>query len=311
MNNSSLTIKFHCKPREFLAPMTILFIAVGPLHVMVLIALVHDLRLQLSRHIIMLSLSISDGLQIAAFFITALISKVFSLVEGDVACFVTKKAILFTGIVTITTSSFTIVLLSVERYVACIHSFHIHEILSQKRVLFMLSLIWITGIGCALSSVFHQPIEIFHSKFGDEYLPGLLVSLAIMVSFPIIMIIQMRLLLFSRSKLMQVRPARAFGQTAELADYRKCQIKVTFVAGIVAVTFVVCMLPLSVMFLYESLNNVLVPVGIKRYFLLLTFLNNLADPIIYGFGVKDSRRCLLRRMRTIWNTLKWSHLQGR
>ena len=281
-----------------------IFIAVVPLHVIVSIALVRDLRLQLSRHIIMLSLSISDGLQIAAFFITALISKAFSLVEGDVACFVTKKALLFTGILTITTSSFAIVLLSVERYVACIHSFHIHEIMSQKRVLFMLSLIWITGMGCALSSAFYQHPGVYFGQVSDNPASKLIVSLAIIISSPIITIIQVRLLLFSRSKLMQVKPARAFGQTAELADCRKCQIKVTLVAGILAVTFLVCMLPLSVAFLYELRNNLLLPSDFKQPLFVLTLLNNLADPIIYGFGVRDSRRCLLRRMRNIWNTLK-------
>ena len=304
MNNTSLATIVSCAPGNILAPLTTVFISVMPFHVLVFMALLRDIRLQLSRHLIMLSLSISDGLQIVVFFIVALVSAIFDLNRSDDACFVTRKAALFTGILTIFASSCTIVLLSVERYVACIHSFYVHEIMSKNRVYSILGLIWITGAACALQSVFRQQATLSLTAFGDDRVSKLIVSLTIIISSTIITIVQVRLFLFSRSKLIQVRPSRSFGKTAELADYRKCQLKVSIVASIVAIAFLVSMLPMSVAFLYESLYEVKLPLKMTGKMFTLAILNNLADPIIYGFGVRDTRRCLLKRMKTIWNKLQ-------
>ena len=113
----------------------------------------------------------------------------------------------------------------------------------------------------------------------------------------VISVIQYRLLVLSRKKLRRVRHREIFGREAESADWKRRQMKVTFVAGIVAIAYIVCMLPLAVSSVYELTNinkpSKSTPVIIRAPAL----LNNLADPHMYGFGIVDTRRAVLKNLQ--------------
>ena len=75
------------------------------------------------------------------------------------------------------------------------------------------------------------------------------------------------------------------------------QMNVTFVTSIVAIAYIVCMLPLGVSCVYELTNinkpSKSTPVIIR----VLALLNNLADPYIYGIGIVDTRRAVLKNLQ--------------
>ena len=68
-------------------------------------------------------------------------------------------------------------------------------------------------------------------------------------------VIRLRLFFSQKTKLKRVNHAGAFCAQLEFADYRKKHIKVVLISGIVAITFVFCMLPTSVLFPYEIIND--------------------------------------------------------
>ena len=109
-----------------------------------------------------------------------------------------------------------------------------------------------------------------------------------------ITILQYRLLAFSRKKLARVRPESMFGYEAEIADMRKKQIKVAFVASIVAIAYIVCMFPMGCLSLYELAFGALPHSLWKALVERLILVNNFADPFIYGIGIADARKAFVR-----------------
>ena len=116
--------------------------------------------------------------------------------------------------------------------------------------------------------------------------------------------IQVYLFIFNWKKINQLRPTGAFGEQLELADLRKKQIKVAFIEGIVAFAFVVCMIPLAVAFIYELVSGTLVSASFRGFCISLSFTNGLVDPLIYGFGIADTRLKMFRNLKRLKQFLR-------
>ena len=87
----------------------------------------------------------------------------------------------------------------------------------RERVMYGISLIWIL---CAIMILdAHMSMKILSVVF--------VIPTSLLVSG-----IQLRLLVFSRTKLSRVRPGTMFGCEAEMANLRRKQIKVALVASI-------------------------------------------------------------------------------
>ena len=140
-------------------------------------------------------------------------------------------------------------------------------------------------------------------RFDDAMLipnPSPLHYLFVMIVIPsstVMFIIQIRLYLFSREKINQVIPVGAYGVELELAHYRKKKFKVAFMAGIVALAFYVCVIPLTVVLLYELLSGRYISSPTRPICIGLSFWNSSADPLIYGFGMADTRKMILRYLK--------------
>ena len=188
----------------------------------------------------------------------------------------------FTIMLTITVSSFTTVLLAVERYIACVHSFRLHRIMNEKNALAILAFIWLSGLFCATATVIRNQAVATFMVFDEDIVSKCVISFVIILST-------------------LVRPRRIFGKEAELIDYVKRQIKIAVVAGIVAFAFAVCMLPTGCLFLYDVISGILTSESLRSKVSALTFANTIVNPMIYGFGIADTRRSLIKTLKTIFN----------
>ena len=261
--------------------------------------LAKDLRLTLPRHQIMFSLSLSDGLQVFIPFITTTVMKAFKLKTDNNVCIVLRQIVLADAALTLPVSSLAVLAMSLERYVACIHSFRLHEIFSDSRVAVMSGFIWAIGAVSAVTSVAIHPINIQETILGGLITFKLVVIIFVIPTSVAVVLIQARLFFFSRTKLSQITPSGAFGAQAELADFRKKQIKVALIASIIAFAFVFCMLPAAATFLYELINNLSIDSSFKTTCIAMAMANTLVDPFIYGIGVADTRRLIMKNLKNL------------
>ena len=299
MADKNDTIGYICVPQSTGNSAIILQFIALPFHLLMMKILVKDLRLALPRHKITFSLSLSDCLLISVISLSAVIMKTLSLTTESMACQFLRHAALFTGTLSTVVSGLTITLMSIERYIACVHSFRLHQIMTKQIVLFVLSFSWVIAtISGILAVATNKDIQA-EVAVGESVVFKLTLVICSFSTSLIITIIQIRLLMFSRSKLVMVRPSKAFGTQAELADFRKRQIKVSFVAGIVAVAYIACMSPVAFLFLCELVDGRSRSASLKAAFLALCMVNTLADPFIYGVGTVDTRRLIVKDLKNI------------
>ena len=274
-----------------------------PVHLLMIKILYKDCQLALPRHKIMMSLTISDAVQISVMSLTIISLKIFSTsnhIQSECR-YILVISVLF-ATVTLIVSSLNIVSLSIERYISCIHSLYVYDIMTTRRVVSVLSAQWATGIIIGAITTYMREVK----QGGNESM--IFQHLTVLTVFPsatIIMVIQLRLLHFSRSKLATVKPAGAFGNEAEMADFRKKQVKVTFVASIVAIAYITCMFPLSILYAWEWHRGVRSK-GIWGSLLIpLAMLNTLVDPLIYGIGIGETRKMIWKNVRQAKEFLLW------
>ena len=277
-----------------------------PVHVLLMKILYKDCQLTLPHHKVMISLTLSDSLQIFAVCALVLCRGILGMIKNQKAvCLYSQAVILFFIIVTFIVSSFSIVTLSIERYVSCVHALHVHNILTTRRVVSVLVAQWIIGIGLAATTVYiHQTKEPLTMLTNSSIFRKLIV-LVVFPSATAIALIQVRLLIFSHSKLATVKPHGAYGTRAEMIDFRKRQLKITFVASIVALAYIACMFPISILYGYEWQHGEITNQFLKQVLIGLGMLNTLADPVIYGLGVKDTRKLMWKNVKQIKDLLLW------
>ena len=276
-----------------------------PFHILMMKVLFFDLRLALPRHMVLFCLSISDALHIFMTFSCATAMKIFRLTAESDECNVVRKILFFDIATTMYVSSLSIVALSVERYVACIHSFRLHEIFTRERMIYGISFTWISGVVCgAIIASLKAPIQ---NEIILDANPSINLLLVIIVMPTSVLVsgIQLRLFAFSRKKLSRVRPRTMFGCEAEMANLRKKQIKVAFVASIVVFVYIVSMYPAAFLSFLELIKHNISSATIRSIMKAMTFVNNFADPYLYGIGIADTRKALVKNLRKMKEFFKW------
>ena len=296
-NNSSIHIQ-KCISSNVASFLTVITFITLPFHILIIKVLIVDLRLALPRHNTMLCLSISDALQVFILFLCITMPSIFGISRGSVGCNISRTILYFTLALTLVVSSLSTIALSVERYVACIHSFHLHHIFTRERMIYGILFVWILGVISAAVNV--TIIIVGNFSVSNDFLKVVTV-LFIIPTCALLSVIQCRLLVFSRKKLAQVGPVTRSGREAEMADFRKKQIKVAFVASIVVVAYIICMFPMGCLSLYELIHGNVPYSSWKGNLQMLLMVNNFADPFIYGIGTVEARRAVLKNLRNIKN----------
>lgn len=297
METEKVTVTLQCAPPGLSVSVITISLITLPLHFSVIKVLLMDLRPSPPCIKIMLCLSFSDALQISIPFLCVVVIKSFHSTEGTMACEVLRNIAYFYTVQTMTVSSSSIVLMSIERYVACIHCLRTHEIFTRERLVAVISGIWVVGSLCAAI------IVALNEKMSND--PGkvprhlnIITIIVILPSSMAIFIIQCRLFAFSRSKLV-TQPAEAFGMEAELADLRKKEMKIAFVVGIVVTAYMVCKLPMAILFLTEMIDGREFGLSTRAPLFCFSLLNNLIDPFIYAIGMLEMREALMKNFKRI------------
>ena len=267
-----------------------------PLQILLVKILWKDFSCFLPRHKILLSLNISDSTFIFVSGIGSLILLVSESSTGTKLCLILRGIILFVSVMNTVASSLMIIGLSLDRYVCCIHCFHIHEILTSTRVVAGIALGWLAAaIIAAISTYFDIDKD---SMFIPDGVSTLTVSIIIAATVIIVTFVQTRLFLLTREKV-RVHPAGAFGQQAEEGDLRWREMKIAVSAFLVVVAYIVCMLPGAVVFLVELSSTSHKLVVAKKIVVPFFVANNLINPIIYGFGMADTREALIGHFKML------------
>ena len=273
-----------------------------PLQLNLMKVLAKDFQLSLPRHKVLFSLSLSDTALVCGLFIITWVNKAVQITRKSTGCLVYRGFVIFIASLGSVSSALSITALSVERYVACIHCFHLHQIFTESRVRYGSIIGWGLAVLISLFAAFTNDYDdtailARQSTFHYVYISFIAPS-SISTG-----IIQFRLFLFSKRKINQVLPAGTFGAKLEVAHYRKKQLKVAFMAGIVAFVFIICMLPLAVVLLYELLSGETVSSPKRDICMALSCCNAVADPFIYGFGVADTRQKIFKDLKKLTSSL--------
>ena len=276
----------------------VLIVFALPFHAFIIKILAIDFQFDLVRHKILLSLSISDMTMLVGMFITALINKAATVAIESSGCVVYRAFTIFIATSTLAVSSVSIIALSVERYIACVHSFSLHRILTESRSRYWSIFTWILGAltGVLAASTNHYDGALIIPNYSATQCIYLIFVIPVSV---VATVIQVCLFIFSWKKINPISQAGAFGKQLELADLRKKQIKVAVMAGIVAFVFVACMIPLAVVFIYELARGSLVSDSTRGICISLSFTNGLVDPFIYGLGIADTREKIFRDLKRL------------
>ena len=277
-----------------------------PAHCLVMKILYKDCEMTLPRHKIMMSLILSDALQIFIIAVSTIIQKNFIGTQyHEAACrYIQANGIIFV-VCTMFVSSLSIVSLSVERYITCIHGLYVYEILTARRVVFAIGIQWTIGICIGVLSVYsHVTSEASRVLIESLTLQRALV-LIIFPSATAVTLIQVRLFHFSQTKLARVIPTATFGNQAEMADFRKKQLKVTFVASIVAIAYIVSMFPIAVVYAYEWQHGMIKNHPLRPLIVSMAMINTLIDPLIYGLLIEETRRLMWKNIKAIKDFFLW------
>ena len=275
---------------------TIIMLCALPFHVFLMKILVKDLQLAFSRHRILLSLSLGDSTLVLGLLISTVINESTTLKIGSSGCTIHRAFAIFIACSTLVVSSASIIALAVERYIACIHSFHLHRILTDSRIRHASICTWILAAIIGLLAAFtnHYDNELLIPNYSVIQCIYLLFTIPTSIA---VIFIQIRLFTLSRTKINRVIPIGVLGFGMEPMSYKKKQIKIALIAGIVAIAFVVCLVPLAVVFIRELLCGVPVSPFYRSVFLCMSFSNSVADPFIYGLGITDTRHKIIRDLK--------------
>ena len=292
-NDTALAV---CESKDFSFAI-VLMIIVLILHIPLMKVLILNLRLELPRHKLVAGLSMSDCLLTTFISIVIIATSQLTSKADSEACLVVRRIGHFSFVATTVINSFIISALCLERYVACIHSFRLDEIFTSKRVSYGLVFAWICGGALGVGNAIFDSMS--SNSVGRNLMLQIIVPLFVIPSSLIIVVVQITLYMFSRKKLTQVVSVGSSSNAAEAADLRRKQLKIAAVAGLTALLYLICFMPVCILMLFEMNGMVLDYSIYKRIIFGLRFVNSIIDPFLYGLCIVDTREALFKDARRI------------
>ena len=267
-----------------------------PLHFLIIRVLIVRFRLSLPRHKILLCLSLSDNLQILGAGLIALVGMGLQPTVSSQSCQVLRQIAEVFSMQTHAASTGFILLLSIERYIACIHCLRFYTMFTPSRTNIAVISVWVFSMLNGLLSLHPNEPNYSQMVFSNNSRILSLYIVTVVISSVSLIIVQARLYKLSRTKLM-VEPVMKFGTQREKDDLTKRQLKLGFAASAVALLYVVCMCPLACLFVYLLFNPEKDVAKTKDAMLILATLNTFVDPFVYGFGTADVRQGIKREFK--------------
>ncbi|KAM9710634.1 trace amine-associated receptor 13c-like [Menidia menidia] len=254
------------------------------LNLLVIISISHFRQLHTHNNLLLLSLAVSD------FLVGLLFSFQIVLIDGcwflgDVMC------TLYQCLAYIITSASigTMVVISIDRYVAVCYPLHYSAKVTRRRVQICVCLCWIGSVvfqSLILMDNLKQPDK-FNSCLGQclltvNYIAGYVdMIFSFIVPITVIVVLYLRVFVVAVSQARAMRSHIAATHLQSSVTVNKSELKAARTLGIVVVVFLLCMCPYYCVALSgqdSSLNA-----SSAAFVLCLFFFNSCLNPIIYVF----------------------------
>ena len=268
-----------------------------PLHILLIKILVKDTGLSLPHYQIMLTLTLSDALQILTGSTLTVVIMALQLTTESYTCGLLRDITVFNSSLTVLVSSLAVVTFAVERMIICMHFLKYRRLFKRTRIAKLLYGYWLFGVLIATIAALKNDGKKAETSINETTSFQIVCAFTVLPSATIIIIIYSRILLFSRGRIIQVAPSSDSSKLRAVATFKQKQFRIALVAGIVCIVYVVCMVPLSMVFLLELTDVIDNRPGIKKVLIMNAMLNTLADPFIYGIGMIQTRRILFRILK--------------
>ncbi|XP_030285000.1 trace amine-associated receptor 8a-like [Sparus aurata] len=254
------------------------------LNLLVIISISHFKQLHTPTNLLILSLAVSDFFMGLHMFLTImLIDGCWFL--GDLMCTLHG----YLGYVIASASVGTMVLISVDRYVAICHPLQYSSEITQTRVQVCVCLCWICSVifqGLILKDALKQPGR-YHSCIGECILFINYIAVLVDLTFSFIVPITVIVVLYMRIFVVAVSQARAMWshiaavtQSGKVTA-KKSEMKAARTLGVVVVLFLICLCPYYCVELTGQ-NN-LINDSSAAFVLCLYYFNSCLNPVVYAF----------------------------
>ncbi|XP_017259892.1 trace amine-associated receptor 13c-like [Kryptolebias marmoratus] len=254
------------------------------LNLLVIISISHFRQLHTPTNLLLLSLAVSD------FFVGLLLVFQILLIDGcwilgDIVCSLYQFLAYF-----ITSASIgTMVLISIDRYVAICFPLHYSTKITQDRVKVCICVCWISSSifqSLILKDNLKQPGK-YNSCIGEcafviSYIAGyadLTVSFIAPITVIVILYLKVFMVVVSQTRAMRSHVATFPLHSSVKA--KKSQIKAAKTLGVVVVVFLLCMCPYYCVALTGEDNSL--STASATFVICLYFFNSCLNPIIYAF----------------------------
>ena len=249
---------------------------------------------------LLLSLAVSDvgvGLLAQPLYISSLVC---SLKRKRIDC-ISDEGLLAVIIFFCTSSLFSVVTISVDRFLAVHLHLRYQELVTHKRVIAAVISIWLFS-AIISTSVFWDPLLI----------SSLVIGFVIMTVCPIVVVIvYWRIyIVLKRHKIqiegLQIQELQQGVQNGDLLNFLRKLRKSVLGTFFVCIVFLICYLPcfiLSVLLIARLLSASYFYVA-RLYDMTLFFLNSSLNPVMYCWKMRPIRRTLMDIMRSIVNRFR-------
>ncbi|XP_070832386.1 trace amine-associated receptor 13c-like [Chaetodon trifascialis] len=255
------------------------------LNLLVIISISHYKQLQTPTNLLLLSLAVSDFfVGLLMLFQTVLIDGCWFL--GDLMC-----AVYYVSDYTLTSASVgTMVLISVDRYVAICDPLHYSSKVNQKRVQICVSLCW------AFSVIFHcvrfkdnlKQLGRYNSCIGEcviviDYVAGLVdLFLSFIGPVTVIVVLYMRVFVVavSQARAMRSHIVAVTVQCSVKVTAMKSELKAATTLGVVVVVFLICVCPYFCVALTGQ--DTMLNASSSAFIICLFYFNSCLNPVIYA-----------------------------
>ncbi|XP_068185947.1 trace amine-associated receptor 13c-like [Antennarius striatus] len=255
------------------------------LNILVIISISHFKQLHNPTNLLLLSLAVSDCV-VGFFFIFQIILINGCWFLGDIMCVV----YIVVDYIIISTSIGTMVLISVDRYVAICYPLHYSTQVTTKRTDICICLCWVFCVlfnSLILRDNLEQPGG-YNTCVGQcvihvDYASGL-ADMILFFIFPVTVII----LLYMRVFLVAVSQARAMRshitsvtiKCSTKVTAKKSELKAAITLGVVVVVFLICVCPYYCVLL--SGQDSMLNVSSSTFIICLFYFNSCLNPLIYA-----------------------------
>ncbi|KAM9710636.1 trace amine-associated receptor 13c-like [Menidia menidia] len=256
------------------------------LNLLVIISISHFKQLHTPTNLLLLSLAASD------FLVGLLISFVLVFSDGcwylgDHICvlYIAINSVVFTVPVG------TMVLISIDRYVAICYPLHYHYKITARRVLVVNVLCWVCFVlyvSVVMWDVFLQPGrfktcqgECVIAADDNEGIIDFVLIFVVPVSVVIVLYLRVFLVAVSQARAMRGQIRAITLKRSEAMHVRKSELKAAWILGVVVVAFLSCYFPYYCSFFGgDSFQFSLTAVPAQNW---LLYFNSCLNPLIYAF----------------------------